>query len=87
MLPGLEHVARGKVREIFAFDRFLLIVTTDRLSAFDVVMANGIPFKAACPTSGSGYSTCPIMWSRARWRRCRRASDDTRTYCATARCW
>lgn len=45
MLPGLAHVARGKVREMFAVDGSLLIVTTDRLSAFDVVMANGIPFK------------------------------------------
>jgi phosphoribosylaminoimidazole-succinocarboxamide synthase len=44
-LPELAHVARGKVREIFEVDGALLIVTTDRLSAFDVVMANGIPFK------------------------------------------
>jgi phosphoribosylaminoimidazole-succinocarboxamide synthase len=45
LLPGLVHLARGKVREIFEVDASLLIVTTDRLSAFDVVMANGIPFK------------------------------------------
>jgi phosphoribosylaminoimidazole-succinocarboxamide synthase len=44
-LPGLKHVSRGKVREIFEVGDELLIVTTDRLSAFDVVMANGIPFK------------------------------------------
>ncbi len=44
-LPGLTHVSRGKVREIFEVGGSLLIVTTDRLSAFDVVMANGIPFK------------------------------------------
>ena len=44
-LPGLRHVSRGKVREIFELDDGLLIVTTDRLSAFDVVMANGIPWK------------------------------------------
>jgi phosphoribosylaminoimidazole-succinocarboxamide synthase len=44
-LPGLEHVSRGKVREIFAVEDMLLIVTTDRISAFDVVMSNGIPFK------------------------------------------
>jgi phosphoribosylaminoimidazole-succinocarboxamide synthase len=44
-LPGLQRVASGKVRDIFAVDDALLIVTTDRLSAFDVVMANGIPFK------------------------------------------
>ena len=44
-LPGLRRVASGKVRDIFAVDDALLIVTTDRLSAFDVVMANGIPSK------------------------------------------
>jgi phosphoribosylaminoimidazole-succinocarboxamide synthase len=44
-LPGLTHVSSGKVREIFEVGGALLIVTTDRLSAFDVVMANGIPFK------------------------------------------
>jgi len=44
-LPGLRHVACGKVREIFEVGASLLILTTDRLSAFDVVMANGIPFK------------------------------------------
>jgi phosphoribosylaminoimidazole-succinocarboxamide synthase len=44
-LPGLRHVSSGKVRDIFDLDDALLIVTTDRLSAFDVVMANGIPWK------------------------------------------
>ena len=44
-LPGLTHLSRGKVREIFEVGASLLILTTDRLSAFDVVMANGIPFK------------------------------------------
>jgi phosphoribosylaminoimidazole-succinocarboxamide synthase len=44
-LPGLKHVSSGKVRDMFDLGSSLLIVTTDRLSAFDVVMANGIPFK------------------------------------------
>ena len=44
-LPGLKHVSSGKVRDMFDLGNALLIVTTDRLSAFDVVMANGIPFK------------------------------------------
>ena len=44
-LPGLKHLSSGKVREMFAVGDALLIVTTDRLSAFDVVMANGIPRK------------------------------------------
>src|SRR6185503_11735913 len=44
-LPGLKHVSSGKVRDMFDLGDSLLIVTTDRISAFDVVMANGIPFK------------------------------------------
>ncbi|HLY09633.1 MAG TPA: phosphoribosylaminoimidazolesuccinocarboxamide synthase [Planctomycetota bacterium] len=44
-LPGLKHVSSGKVRDMFDLGDALLIVTTDRLSAFDVVMANGIPYK------------------------------------------
>ncbi len=36
---------RGKVRDIYEFDKHLLIVATDRISAFDVIMNEGIPFK------------------------------------------
>ena len=44
-LPGLRAVSSGKVRDMFDLGDALLIVTTDRLSAFDVVMPNGIPWK------------------------------------------
>ena len=44
-LSGLKLASRGKVRDMYDLGESLLIVTTDRLSAFDVVMANGIPFK------------------------------------------
>ena len=45
-LPGLNHVATGKVRELYDVDdEHLLFVASDRLSAFDVVMKNGIPGK------------------------------------------
>jgi len=44
-LTGLELVARGKVRDIYRFGDSLLIVSTDRLSAFDVVLPDGIPDK------------------------------------------
>jgi len=44
-LLGLRHLSSGKVRDMYDAGDALLIVTTDRLSAFDVVMANGIPFK------------------------------------------
>jgi phosphoribosylaminoimidazole-succinocarboxamide synthase len=45
-LRGLERIHEGKVRDIYAIDReTMLIVTTDRLSAFDVVLPNPIPNK------------------------------------------
>lgn len=45
-LPGLELVHRGKVRDVFALpDERLLMVATDRLSAFDVVLPDPIPGK------------------------------------------
>src|ERR1700757_3087443 len=44
-LPGLEKVRSGKVREIFDLGENLLFVATDRISAFDVIMPNGIPRK------------------------------------------
>jgi phosphoribosylaminoimidazole-succinocarboxamide synthase len=44
-LPGLKHITSGKVRDMYDLGDALLIVTSDRISAFDVVMANGIPFK------------------------------------------
>jgi phosphoribosylaminoimidazole-succinocarboxamide synthase len=45
-LRGLERIHEGKVRDIYAIDsETMLIVTTDRLSAFDVVLPNPIPEK------------------------------------------
>src|SRR5690606_16358009 len=44
--PGQRSVYRGKVREVYALDNDqLIMVATDRLSAFDVVMPKGIPHK------------------------------------------
>ncbi|MHC4411219.1 MAG: phosphoribosylaminoimidazolesuccinocarboxamide synthase, partial [Planctomycetota bacterium] len=42
-LPRCEHVASGKVREVYRAGEGLLIVSTDRVSAFDVIMNQGIP--------------------------------------------
>jgi len=44
-LPGAISRRQGKVRDIYEYGHGLLIVATDRISAFDVVMANGIPGK------------------------------------------
>lgn len=44
--PGQTSVYKGKVREVYALENDILVmVATDRLSAFDVVMPKGIPFK------------------------------------------
>ena len=52
-LPGLNLVHRGKVRDVYALsDRELLIVASDRLSAFDVVLPDPIP--------GKGEMLCQI---------------------------
>lgn len=44
-LPGLHLFKRGKVRDIYDLGDRLLIVATDRISCFDVVLSNGIPYK------------------------------------------
>jgi phosphoribosylaminoimidazole-succinocarboxamide synthase len=44
---GFPLFARGKVRDIYEVDGNLLIVSTDRISAFDVIMEQGIPGKGA----------------------------------------
>ncbi|MEQ8230489.1 MAG: phosphoribosylaminoimidazolesuccinocarboxamide synthase [Gammaproteobacteria bacterium] len=55
-LKSLPLVARGKVRDIYAVgDRHLLIVTTDRLSAFDVIMPDPVPGKGAILTAVSNF--------------------------------
>ncbi|MBP1715786.1 MAG: phosphoribosylaminoimidazole-succinocarboxamide synthase [Deltaproteobacteria bacterium] len=41
----ISLVHRGKVRDIYNLDSYLLIVATDRISAFDFVLPNGIPYK------------------------------------------
>ncbi len=54
-IPGLPLRVRGKVRDIYDLGRTLLIVTTDRISAYDVVMPNGIPDKGRILTQLSRF--------------------------------
>ena len=49
-LDGRKLWRKGKVRDVYDLDDRLLIVTTDRISAFDVVLPNGIPYKGAVLT-------------------------------------
>ena len=44
--PGQKSVYRGKVRDVYNIDdKYLMMIVTDRISAFDVVLPRGIPYK------------------------------------------
>ncbi len=57
-IPGLEFLGRGKVRDIYALGEDLLLVATDRISAFDVIMNEPIPDK------GKVLTTLAAFWFR-----------------------
>ena len=58
-VPGYPLIGRGKVRDIYSIDDdHLLIVTTDRLSAFDVVMPDPVPGK------GEVLTQISLFWFR-----------------------
>lgn len=54
-IPGLARFATGKVRDVYDLGDTLLIVATDRISAFDVIMPNGIPDKGRVLTQLSRF--------------------------------
>jgi phosphoribosylaminoimidazole-succinocarboxamide synthase len=54
-LPGIKKTKSGKVREIFDLGERLLFVASDRISAFDVIMPNGIPRKGEVLTQISYF--------------------------------
>jgi phosphoribosylaminoimidazole-succinocarboxamide synthase len=54
-LPGVRKLKSGKVREVFDLGDRLLFVATDRISAFDVIMPNGIPRKGEVLTQISYF--------------------------------
>jgi phosphoribosylaminoimidazole-succinocarboxamide synthase len=54
-LPGVRKLKSGKVREVFDLGDCLLFVATDRISAFDVIMPNGIPRKGEVLTQISYF--------------------------------
>lgn len=55
-LPGIERHAQGKVRDVYRVDGQLLIVATDRISAFDYILPTGIPDK------GKVLTQLSIFW-------------------------
>src|SRR6187402_1046076 len=54
-LPGIRKLKSGKVRDIFDLGESLLFVASDRISAFDCVMPNGIPRKGEVLTQISYF--------------------------------
>ncbi len=54
-LPGLKKVRSGKVREVYDLGDAFLLVASDRISAFDVIMPNGIPRKGEVLTQISHF--------------------------------
>jgi phosphoribosylaminoimidazole-succinocarboxamide synthase len=55
-LHGIQRIARGKVRDVYDLGEHLLIVATDRISAFDYILATGIPDK------GKVLTQLSIFW-------------------------
>jgi phosphoribosylaminoimidazole-succinocarboxamide synthase len=70
-MPDCKLIGRGKVRDIYALEDALLIVATDRISAFDVVLPTGIPRK------GEVLTQLSIFWFEF-------LKDDIRTHFLTA---
>src|SRR6478609_5977799 len=54
-LPGIPKIRSGKVRELFDLGDAFLMVATDRISAFDCIMPNGIPRKGEVLTQISHF--------------------------------
>jgi phosphoribosylaminoimidazole-succinocarboxamide synthase len=53
--PKLKFLSRGKVRDLYAVQEHLLLVATDRISAFDVIMPNPIPGKGTILNKMSAF--------------------------------
>src|SRR5438105_11535500 len=54
-IPGAKKIRSGKVRELFAAGNDLLMVATDRISAFDCILPRGIPEKGKVLTQLSAF--------------------------------
>ena len=61
-IPGLPAPKRGKVRDIYDLGTSLLLVATDRISAYDCVMPNGIPDKGRVLTGISKFWFEQFPW-------------------------
>ena len=61
--PGQKSVYHGKVRDVYNInDEVLVMVATDRISAFDVILPEGIPYKGQM-SARTGNWRPPTPWS------------------------
>ena len=97
-LPGLDLHSRGKVREMYDLGDRLLMVASDRISAYDVVLPTAIPdkgkvltglsvfwFEQHRPTSSPttcSRPTCPTRCAAARWSSGSSTSSRSSAWCA-----
>lgn len=57
---GQKSVYHGKVRDVYNIeDKYMVMVATDRISAFDVVLPEGIPYKVRCSIRLRSFSSTP----------------------------
>ena len=84
-LPGIKKLKSGKVREIFDLGDRLLLVATDRISAFDCIMPNGIPRKGEVLTQISYFwfaQTAAFQPNHLVWRGDTPLPEDLRPFAA-----
>jgi phosphoribosylaminoimidazole-succinocarboxamide synthase len=84
-LPGIPLVSRGKVRDNYDLGDALLIVSTDRISAFDYIMPNGIPDKGKVLNQISLFwfeMMQPIVRNHLREHQFERFPESLRAYSA-----
>jgi phosphoribosylaminoimidazole-succinocarboxamide synthase len=54
-LPNMTHFYRGKVRDVYSFENRMLLVASDRISAFDYILPKPIPFKGQVLNQMAAY--------------------------------
>jgi len=54
-LPNMTHFYRGKVRDVYTFDDRMLLVASDRISAFDYILPKSIPYKGQVLNQMAAY--------------------------------
>ena len=68
--PGQKSVYHGKVRDVYNInDELMVMVATDRISAFDVILPKGIPFKGQVLNQIAATSSMPraISYPTGSW--------------------